>query len=117
LILLSENENAKNKRFIIAGDTISYKKIFDLMAGSFNLKPPSIKVPSSLIFSAWIYAWIESVFTGKEPFITRDMAITSAQEYSYDNSRIKNLLDYNFIPIEKTIADTCSVYLSEITKR
>jgi dihydroflavonol-4-reductase len=113
LIQLSDNENAVNNRFIIAGDTVSYKIIFDLMANGFGLKGPAVKVPGSMIFMVWLFAEMKALITGGDPFVTRDMALTSSQDYGYDNSKVKKLLGYRFLPVEKTIADTCRIYLSE----
>ncbi len=112
LILLTGNKSAVNKRFIASGTICSYKKIFDLMANGLGVSPPKIKVKSGLVTLVWMLAEIKGLLTGTDPFITKDMALTSSKDYDFDSSRLKKLLDFEFIPIEKTIADTCKVFLS-----
>jgi dihydroflavonol-4-reductase len=116
LISLTANEKALNKRFIAAGTICTYKKIFDLMASGLNVNPPKIKVKSGLVTLVWVLAEIKGILTRTDPFITKDMALTSSKNYDFDSSRLKELLDFEFIPIEKTIADTCKVFLSLQTR-
>jgi dihydroflavonol-4-reductase len=111
LILLVNNEKANNNRFILAGENMQYKALFDLMAAHFKVPAPGIKVSSSLVKGVWLLAEIQALLTGSDPFITRDMAVTSGQDYGYDSSKVLKLLGYDFMDIEKTVSDTCGVYL------
>ena len=110
LILLAGNEQALNKRFIASGTVCTYKKIFDLMADGLGVPPPKIKVKSGLVTLVWLLAELKGFMTGTEPFLTRDMALTSSKNYDFDSSRLKELLHFKFMPIEKTIMETCRVY-------
>jgi len=115
LITLTGNEKAINKRFIAGGTICTYKKIFDLMAKGLGVNPPKIKVKSGLVTLVWMLAEIKGLLTGTEPFITKDMSLTSSKNYDFDSSRLKELLDFEFIPIEKTIEDTCLVFSQQST--
>ena len=110
LISLTKNEKAANKRFIAAGTICTYKKIFDLMAIGLGVNPPKIKVKSGLVTLVWILAEIKGFLTRTDPFITKDMALTSSKNYDFDSSRLTDLLGFEFTPIEKTIADSCAVF-------
>jgi len=110
LILLTKNEQAVNKRFIAGGTVCSYKRIFDLMANGLGVPPPKIKVKSGLVTLVWLLAEIKGLLTGTEPFLTKDMALTSSKNYDFDSSRIKELLHFEFTPIEETIGDGCRVF-------
>jgi len=110
LISLTGNEKAVNKRFIASGNICSYKKIFDLMAKGLGVNPPKIKVKSGLVTLVWMLAEIKGFLTRTDPFITKDMALTSSKNYDFDSTMLKELLGFEFIPIEKTIEDTCKVF-------
>jgi len=112
LILLTGNEKALNKRFIAAGTVCTYKYIFDLMANGLDVTPPKTKVKSGLVTFVWMLAEIKGLLTGTEPFITKDMALTSSKNYDFDSTRLKELLQFEFRPLEETISDTCKVFLS-----
>ena len=110
LVMLSKNQEANNKRFIAEGTVCSYKKIFDLMAKELGVAPPRIKVKSRFVKLVWILAEMKGILTGQEPFITKDLALTSSRNFDFDGSRLRQLLNFEFIPIEKTIADVSRVF-------
>jgi hypothetical protein len=56
-------------------------------------------------------AAIQSILTGKKPFITRDIAKSSARRVSYSSEKLKRFLNFEFIPFEKTIRDSVQGYL------
>jgi len=116
LIVLANNEDALNKRFIAITETISYKRLFDMMAAQFQVKPPSIRVQPGLVKLVWIFAEIKALVTGGQQFVTKDMAVSSGKNLIFDGSRLKEFLGYDFIPIERTVKDTCKVYLKSITE-
>jgi len=113
LIILANDEDAKNKRFIAVAESISYKNLFDMIAAQFNVKPPSILVKPSLVKLVWIFAEIKAFFTASSPFVTKDMATSASKNIQFNGKRLKDFLGYDFIPIQQTVEDTCEVYLSE----
>ncbi len=110
LVMLAGMDTAVNNRFIAKGSVHTYKEIFDLMAKGLGVTPPKIKVKSSLVKLVWIMAEIEALLSGKEPFITKDLALTSSKNYDFDSSKLEQLLHFHFTPIEQTIAETCKVF-------
>jgi len=55
-----------------------------------------------------------SKITRSVPELTRDMALTSSQKYSYSNEKVRNVLGYDFIPVEKSVSEICQKFLEDI---
>jgi len=113
LVILTEMDEALSNRYIAHGSVHTYKEIFDLMAKGLGVAPPTIKVKSSLVKLVWIMAEIKALFSGKEPFITKDLALTSSKNYDFDSSKLEKLLNFKFTPIEQTVAETCKVFVEK----
>lgn len=102
------------QRFVVNAGNISFKQFFGLIAKEFECKPPSINLGKALLK---IVAQLESVrtwFTGSEPLITRDTARLSGTQFFYDNQKVKQLLGFQFQPIEKTVHWCCQQYLTKM---
>ena len=86
------------------------------MADSFGKKRPFIKVNPFLSNIAWRIEKIKSLITGIKPMVTRETARTANRKYYYSNLKIKEALNYNFIPVAETIKNTCEIFLKENQK-
>lgn len=107
VLRLVNNEKAYGKRFILSGGKISYKDFFELVGKSFNKKSPSIKATPLLSEIAWRVLALKSFFTGQKALITKETVRLSKQSFVYDNSRIRNFLNFQFRPVEETINWVC----------
>ena len=96
--------------YICAGENISYKALFDLIAGKFDKKAPGF------IFKPWmlvIYGYIMqtiSAFTGKAPEIDPGNARYMSINAWYDSSKAIKELDYKLVPVLKMIDDAYNWY-------
>jgi nucleoside-diphosphate-sugar epimerase len=117
LILLNKDRQAIGKRFIASSANISYKELFDPMAKALGVKAPYIAAGKNLTYMVWLFAEAYAFITRGFPFVTKDMAMTSTRAYYYDTSRLVKELGYQYIPLEKTIADTAGAYKDWKSKR
>jgi dihydroflavonol-4-reductase len=46
---------------------------------------------------------VKSLFNGKEPSVTKQTAAIANKKVFYNNEKIKQTLDYQFIPIRESI--------------
>ena len=113
LIALSKNKEAYGQRFVIVAENLTYLEVFEKIALAFGKKPPRIPVPKMAALTAQKLLSLMDMFSGKEPFATRELIHSSYRKVEYDASKIKNFLHYNFIPLEKTIRDSVEAYLTE----
>ena len=106
--------NISNERFVLVAENWTYKKFLQTVAHCLNVKPPSKFASKSILQLIWRMDWLKSQITGKERRLTKQIAqsITSNNEYSSD--KIKTTLNYEFKPIDKTIAFIGNLYLKQV---
>lgn len=106
MIALTESE-IKNERFILAAENLDYKKVFDLIATALNKPAPSVRATALMSALAWRAAWFAGLFSNSNPFITRETAMTGQQRNVYSNKKVKEKLNWNFIPVKEAIENAC----------
>jgi dihydroflavonol-4-reductase len=108
-MILLMNSEINKQRFILNAENISYKEIFTGIAKCFEKKLPQKKVTPFLAAIVWRLEAIKSMFTGKEPLVTKETARTALAKVYFDNSKIlKALPGFKFTPIYETIQHTCT---------
>ncbi len=109
MIELMESD-IENERFILNAENLSYKELFDMMAESLDVKKPQKKAGKRLGGLVWRLEKIRSFITGKPPLLTRETAATALNISRYDNQKIIKNIDFQFIPIRKSIEDTVRIF-------
>jgi dihydroflavonol-4-reductase len=104
-LLQSEVEN---ERFILNAGHTTYKNLFEIMAKSFHVAPPSKPISSFIAEVVWRIEALRSSITGNAPLITRETAKSARSRFVYENNKVKHQLNYDFTPLEKTISRVCS---------
>jgi nucleoside-diphosphate-sugar epimerase len=108
MIALMES-NISSERFIISAEDRSFKNVFDLIAKAFGKKAAHKKVTPFLAQIVWRMEAIKSLFSGKDPLVTKETAKTALAAVHFDNSKLKNFLpDFTYTPLEETITHTCA---------
>ncbi len=100
------------ERYIVSAGALSYKQFFDLAAASMEKKAPSIKVNSYLLKTAYYVELLRARLSGKSPLITRETVKLARQQLIFDNLKVQQSLDYQFIPITQTVQWTCHQLLN-----
>jgi len=104
------HSNIKNERFILIAENRSYKDLFFKIADIYGGKRPSIKISSALSEFYWRLEYIKSKLTGKPPLLTKTSAESSISKNYFNNQKIKDAVNYEFEPFDKTIATICRDY-------
>ncbi|MBC8172609.1 MAG: NAD-dependent epimerase/dehydratase family protein [Chitinophagales bacterium] len=99
------------ERFIISAENISYRDYFFMIADALHKKRPSIKANKFLSALAWRADALKYRLTGKEPTVTKQTARIANSVYFFDNTKIKNALQYQFIPIRQTVSESADCFL------
>jgi nucleoside-diphosphate-sugar epimerase len=108
------NKNIYNERFIINADSIAYKDLFVKIARAFRKKPPWIKVHPELVKLTISLDKGISWLLRKEPMLENDLSEAVRNRHIYDNSKIRNFIDFNFRNIDDTISWSCDTLLKKI---
>lgn len=101
---LSER-NIVNERFLVFSENMSYQKLFETIANAFGIKPPSIKVKKWMAEIAWRLEGTLAFLFGKKQNITKETARSAMETHKYSNAKIKEQLNFEFIPIKKSVDD------------
>jgi dihydroflavonol-4-reductase len=103
MILLAESDIIE-KRFILVGENLPYKHVFELIAKALHKKAPDIQVTPLIAAIAWRVEWLKSRFSNKRPLITKETAMTSAHSFFYENAQsLAAFQNFKYTPIEKVI--------------
>lgn len=107
----------ENQRFVLNGENMKYKTMFDKIAQIFNKKTASIAVTPLLAQIAWRVEWVKSRFTGRRPLITQETARTSATTFYFDNKKsLAAFSDFKYTDISATIEETAQQFLESQKK-
>jgi len=99
-----------NERFILSQDNHSYRHIFQTIARAFNTRVPGKRIPPFATALAWRLEWMRSkLFNGKAR-ITREIHESAHRQVHFSNEKIRNAIDFQFIPIEQSIQDTVEYF-------
>ncbi len=113
-ILLLET-TISEQRFIINGDTWSFKKLQDTIADGFGKKHPSRATTPFLMGVAWRMEKIKSLFTGKKPLLTKESARVAQSQTWFENRKILQALPgFSFTPLEESIKNACEKYQATV---
>lgn len=107
-LLLSKIEGA---RFIVSAGKISYKDFFGKLAKEFNKKAPTLRLTSNILRIGALIETFYAKIIGAEPRLTRETARLAGSEFLFDSEKIKNLLNFEFQPIDKTLQRCCRYYI------
>ncbi|KRP12224.1 MAG: hypothetical protein ABR95_12430 [Sphingobacteriales bacterium BACL12 MAG-120813-bin55] len=100
-----------SERFLLNGDNLKYKAVFDQMAAAMGVKGPTLHAGAFLSGLAWRTGVVQRWVTGKQPSVTKATARVAQQQYHFSSAKIQNTLGYQFIPLSTTIQDGASAYL------
>jgi dihydroflavonol-4-reductase len=114
LMIRLMDKNLFNERFLINSENASFKLFFDLIHSGLNRPLPSIKAGKLLSGFAWRAEMMRSKLTGAPPLITKETARSAHRISRFSNEKIKkHFPEFSFIPLDKSIADTCALFLKD----
>lgn len=96
------NHQVSTQRFILVSENTSFKKVMTRIAEKYQTKPPRYKLTKTLFYMIWGIESVLSIFGYKKQTnldLIKNMNSTSA----YDNSKIKETLNYQFRSLEVSI--------------
>ena len=113
-MVLLMNSNIKNEHFILVSENLSFKDFQYKVAHSLNVKPPKKEAKPWLLNVAWRLDWLKHKITGSRRSFVKHTAKSAVSITQYDNSKIKNALDFEFKPINQSIEEICKLYQKDL---
>jgi len=104
-LLFLWKRNVTDERYILNGEDLSFRELFEKIAQSLQVKAPSIKVHSWMTTVAWPIEKLRCMITGGKPFITRETARSARSRFHYSSEKIK-ATGFQFRSMDDCIAFT-----------
>lgn len=98
------------ERFIVNAGHTTFQNLFFQIAKRMNKRPPSIKLPSTLLSMLANLEELRSRITGKEPLITRQSAKVAKEFFYYSNEKAVQKFNFQFHSLENTLDWCCNEY-------
>jgi dihydroflavonol-4-reductase len=109
MIVLTEKKQFAN-RYILIENNYSFKHIFDHIAAQFGKPKTRIRAGSYLLATGRILDYILSRVSGKEQVLTKFIIHSALNRQSFDNTKVKALLNFKFTPVDDEIAEVCRLF-------
>lgn len=103
----------KSERFLVAGENLSFKKVFSLIAKSLNKPLPNIEVKKWMANLIWRIEAVKSFLFGSDPLITKESADSALSVVNYSSDKLKSKLSFEFTPIEDSVNHSSSLFLKD----
>jgi nucleoside-diphosphate-sugar epimerase len=109
IILKLMNTDIKYERFIINGETVSYKELFHKIASALKVDPPRKELKPFVAAVAWRAEKLRAMISRDEPRITQESIKASFSRQNYSSQKLLGVIDHTFRPIDDTIHHVTSL--------
>lgn len=92
-----------NDRFLVIAENLKYKDLFDKIAKSIGVKPPTREAKPWMAAIVWRIEGVMAFLFGKKQNITRETARSAMATTSYSNEKIKSKLNFEFRKMDDTV--------------
>ncbi len=113
----SNFESAKNQRYLLNSENLSYRYVFSGIAHALNKPVPKYFASDRLLGVAWRMARLSKLFNGKPSAITRETVANANAIYQFDGSKIVKQFNFKYLPIAQSIQQTASFLKPEMEKK
>jgi len=100
----------RGERYILNSENITFQSLFDQLHAEFGKPKAWIRVYPFLAEIGWRVEKWRSSLLGKEPVITKETSRAANYSYAFSAEKIKQALNYRFIPLETTLKEVCALY-------
>ncbi len=104
----------KNENYIIISECLSFKDFQLKVASSLGVSPAKKEAKPWLLQLAWRLDWLNFKLFGKRRRLSKQMAKSATSITRYDNSKIKDALNFDFKPIDQSIGEVVELYKKDI---
>lgn len=113
MILLMADQKYFNQAYIVSSENLDFKTLFKSLAQHLKVDPPNRYANPFLTQVAWRLEWIRSKVFRFEALITKESARTAHKTLSYDNSKLLDVLPFEYQLIDRSIQEIGDIYSKE----
>ncbi|MBC2844180.1 NAD-dependent epimerase/dehydratase family protein [Winogradskyella flava] len=107
--------NIKNERYILISENLSFKDFQYKVAKILGAKPPKKEAKSWLLGLGWRLDWLQHKLLGKRRRLTKQTAKSALSITKYDNSKLRDAINFEFKPIDDSIKEVGNLYLKDFS--
>ena len=105
--LLAMDKGRDGERYIVSGENVTVKQLFDLCADLTGLKAPAMKAPLPILRLLAAGMELGARVTGNRPMLDRSQVDEFAGKYGYfDSSKAERELGYTYLSARDTVRRT-----------
>jgi nucleoside-diphosphate-sugar epimerase len=108
------NSSIKNERFILASENLSFYDFQLSVARALKVEPAKKEASKIILELGWRLDWLNHKIRGKRRRLSKQMAKTVRSKRYFDNSKIKEALNFEFTPIEDSIQKVSRYFLNDL---
>ena len=79
-----------------------------------DVKPPNKEAKPWLLAIVWRLDWLQFQLFGKRRRLSKQAAASALSISKYDNSKLKNTLNFQFKSIDESIHEVSQLYLKDL---
>jgi dihydroflavonol-4-reductase len=111
-VLKSLTTDFNGQRYIISAENHSYQSVFEKIANVLQVNPPASALKPRMSQIVWRLEALRSWILNKKPVITKETVESMSAHSEYSNKKSIEDLKLFYIPFEKTIEESCKVFLA-----
>jgi len=108
------NSPIKNERYILASENLSFYDFQSRVAKALKVEPAKKEASKFILELGWRLDWLNHKLRGKRRRLSKQLAKTVRSKRYFDNSKIKQALNFEFTPIEDSIQKVSRYFLNDL---
>jgi len=104
----------RNQRYILNSENLSFDDFQIRVSKVLNVEPAKKEATKMILEMAWRLDWLRHKFRGKRRRLSKQLAKTMRSKHCYDNTKIKQALNFEFTPINKSISKVCEFFIKDL---
>lgn len=109
-VRLAETPQAVGKRFIVSAENLSFGALFSMAARVSGHRPPLIPLGRRVLTGFYKVEKLLNKWFDRRPILSEALIANACDMSYYDNSRMKNLLNFTYTPIRETLERVIRYY-------
>ena len=105
------NSDISGERFILNSENMSWRDFMTLTATQLHVTPPSQLIKGLPLQIFWRLEWLRSHLLGAKPVLTRETVQSTTHTFYFDNTKICEVIGFQFLPIAATVHETAAQFL------
>ncbi len=110
------NSGIKNESFIVISENLSFKDFQIKVAKALGVKPAQKEASKLILEIGWRLDWLNHKLKGKRRKLSKQMTKTAVSKTIYDNSKLKETLNFEFTPIDQSIKEVAAYFLKDLSE-